>query len=275
MLDELRIWLEQIVPLEQVDLYVTAFEDLRDINDLSAETEFCLLWQEKDRIYGGELLDSLRAILNTGARKALRSHGIFFTEETNISLLTKALEGIIWLNNTEDSDEVVKIFSGDYTDKDKLAILFQYVNNDSLEIWQDSITDVSQLFIARVLEDHSETRIIHEEFSNYDLSALTRYEVKFQNRLYRKAVELGANPGVIDVVTLLEMFREQLSQWYPFSPREAAIDIAGLVLFSDLEQKNLSKQAGLLAERFYTDAGFMQALNAQLGQVFGEIQIYG
>ena len=43
MLDELRIWLEQIVPLEQVDLYVTAFEDLRDINDLSAETEFCLL----------------------------------------------------------------------------------------------------------------------------------------------------------------------------------------------------------------------------------------
>lgn len=275
MLDELRIWLEQIVPLEQVDLYVTAFEDLRDINDLSAETEFCLLWQEKDRIYGGELLDSLRAILNTGARKALRSHGIFFTEETNISLLTKALEGIIWLNNTEDSDEVVKIFSGDYTDKDKLAILFQYVNNDSLEIWQDSITDVSQLFIARVLEDHSETRIIHEEFSNYDLSALTRYEVKFQNRLYRKAVELGANPGVIDAVTLLEMFREQLSQWSPFSPREAAIDIAGLVLFSDLEQKNLSKQAGLLAERFYTDAGFMQALNAQLGQVFGEIQIYG
>ncbi len=275
MLDELRIWLEQIVPLEQVDLYVTAFEDLRDINDLSAETEFCLLWQEKDRIYGGELLDSLRAILNTGARKALRSHGIFFTEETNISLLTKALEGIIWLNNTEDSDEVVKIFSGDYTDRDKLAILFQYVNNDSLEIWQDSITDVSQLFIARVLEDHSETRIIHEEFSNYDLSALTRYEVKFQNRLYRKAVELGANPGVIDAVTLLEMFREQLSQWSPFSPREAAIDIAGLVLFSDLEQKNLSKQAGLLAERFYTDAGFMQALNAQLGQVFGEIQIYG
>ena len=275
MLDELRIWLEQIVPLEQVDLYVTAFEDLRDINDLSAETEFCLLWQEKDRIYGGELLDSLRAILNTGARKALRSHGIFFTEETNISLLTKALEGIIWLNNTEDSDEVVKIFNGDYTDKDKLAILFQYVNNDSLEIWQDSITDVSQLFIARVLEDHSETRIIHEEFSNYDLSALTRYEVKFQNRLYRKAVELGANPGVIDAATLLEMFREQLSQWYPFSPREAAIDIAGLVLFSDLEQKNLSKQAGLLAERFYTDAGFMQALNAQLGQVFGEIQIYG
>ena len=226
MLDELRIWLEQIVPLEQVDLYVTAFEDLRDINDLSAETEFCLLWQEKDRIYGGELLDSLRAILNTGARKALRSHGIFFTEETNISLLTKALEGIIWLNNTEDSDEVVKIFSGDYTDKDKLAILFQYVNNDSLEIWQDSITDVSQLFIARVLEDHSETRIIHEEFSNYDLSALTRYEVKFQNRLHRKAVELGANPGVIDAATLLEMFREQLSQWCPFSPREAAIDIA-------------------------------------------------
>ena len=275
MLEELRAWLEKFTPLEMVDLDITAFENLRDINELGAETEFVLLWQEKDRLYNGDMIDALYTILVTGCKKCLCNHGIFFNIETTLPQYVKAVEGLIWLNNTEDHDAIVQIFDEDISDKDKLANLLQYVNNDSLEKWQDLITDVSQLFIERVLTDHSETRVIPEERSNYDLSMLTRYDVKFQNRLYRQAVELGANPGVLDPITLLEMFRDKLSSWAPFSPREAAIDLAGLVIFSSIEQKNMAKQTAVFAERFYTDAGFMMELKSQISQVFGEIQVYG
>lgn len=275
MLEELRAWLEKFTPLEKVDLYITAFEDLRDINELGAETEFTLLWQEKDRLYNGDLIDSLYAILLTGCKKCLCNHGIFFDQETALPQYVKAVEGLIWLNNTEDHDAIVNIFNEDVSDKDKLANLFQYVNNDSLEKWQDQITDVSALFIERVLTDHSETRIITEERSNYDLTILTRYDVKFQNRIYRQAVELGANPGILDPITLLEMFRDKLSAWAPFSPRDAAIDLVGLMVFSSMEQKNMAKQTGALAERLYGDAGFLMGLKSQISQVFGEIQVYG
>lgn len=275
MLEELRSWLERFVPLEQVDLYITSFENFSDINDLSAETEFTLLFQEKDRIYSGEMLESLKSILYVGAVKILKAHGIFFTEESQLNLLIKAIEALIWLNNTGEHDDVVRIFTDECSDVEKVANLFQFVNNDYIDTWLDSITNVSQLFIEKVLDDHSETRIITDEISNYDLGPLTRYDVKFQNRLYRTLTEAGANPGVIDPVTIVEMYREQLSRWCPFDPREAAIDIAGLIIFSDAEQKNLAKQSGLLAERLYSDVSFLQAVKSQLGQVFGEIQIYG
>ena len=275
MLEELRSWLERFVPLERVDLIITAFEDLRDINELGAETEFVLLWQEKERLYNGDMLDALNAILITGCKQCLCHHGIFFNAETTLHQYVKAVEGLIWLNNTDDHAAIVNIFDQDVSDKDKFALLLEFVNNDSLEKWQDSITDVSSLFIERVLQDHSETRIITEERSNYDLSLLTRYDVKFQNRLYRQAVELGANPGVLDPITLIEMFRDKLSQWAPYSPRDAAVDLAGLVIFSSADQKNLVKITAELAERLYTDAGFMMALKSQLGQVYGEIQVYG
>lgn len=275
MLEELRSWLEKFTPLEMVDLFITAFEDLRDINELGAETEFALLWQEKDRLYNGDLIDSLHTILLTGCKKCLCNHGVFFNEETTLPQYVKAVEGLIWLNNTEDHEAIVNIFNEDVSDKDKLASLFQYVNNDSLEKWQDALTDVSQLLIERILIDHNETRIITEDRSEYDLSTLTRYDVKFQNRLYRTAVEFGANPGIMDPITLLEMFRDKLSSWAPFSPRDAAIDLVGLVIFSSLDQKNLVKATVELSERFYTDAGFMMALKSQIGQVYGEIQIYG
>lgn len=275
MLEQLREWLERFVPLEQVDLYLTAFENLSELNDHAAELEFGLLWNEKDRIYSGEMLEALKSILYVGTTKLLKAHGIFFTPETQLNLLVKAIEAIIWLNVTDEHDLVINMFDTDESDKEKVAKLFQYVNNDSLEQWQDSISSVSSLFVERVLNDHHETRIINEESSNYDLTYLTRYDVKFQNRLYRRAVEGGANPGVIDPVTLVEMFRDQLNLFCPFDPQQAAIDIAGLVLFSDIEQKNLAKQSGVLAERLYSDIGFLQAVKAQLGQVFGEIQIYG
>jgi len=275
MLEELRSWLESFVPLEQVDLFLTSFENFRDINDLSAETEFSLLWEEHDRIYSGEMIDSLKTILYVGAVKILRSHGIFFTEETSLVLLNKAIEAILWLNNTDDHDDITRIFSEDISDNAKFAELCQFVNNDSLELWQDSIVNVSSLFCEKVLIDHTETRVINDESSDYDISALTRYDVKFQNRMYRRALELGANPGVIDPVTLVEMYRAELGQWCPFDPREAAIDLAGLVLFSDIEQKNLAKQSGLLAERIFSDISFLQAIKSQLAQVFGEIKIYG
>ena len=131
------------------------------------------------------------------------------------------------------------------------------------------------MFIERVLTDHSETRIITEERSSYDLTILTRYDVKFQNRIYRQAVELGANPGILDPITLLEMFRDKLSAWAPFSPRDAAIDLVGLMVFSSMEQKNMAKQTGALAERLYGDAGFLMGLKSPISQVIGEIQVYG
>lgn len=275
MLEELQEWMIKFLPLEQVDLFITAFEDLRDINELGAETEFTLLWQEKDRLYNGDLIDSLRTMLTVGCKKCLSNHGIFFTPETTLHQYVKAVEGLIWLNNTDEHDIVVGFFDVDLSDKDKLANLLQYVNNDSLEKWQDHITSVSQLFIERVLTDHSETRIITEERSTYDLTLLTRYDVKFQNRLYRQVVELGGNPGVLDLVTLIEMFRDKLSTWVPFSPRDAAIDLVGLAVFSDMEQKNMVKQTIAEIERLYTDAGFIMELKSQIGQIFGEIQVYG
>ena len=275
MLEELRNWMEGFLPLERVDLYISAFEDLRDINELGAEIEFHLLWQEKDRLYNGNLIDSLHTILIAGCKKCLSNHGIFLDAETTLPMYVKAVEGLIWLNNTEEHETIVSFFTEEVSDKDKVANIFQYVNNDSLERWQDAITDVSQLFIQRVLEDHYETRLITEERSTYDLSALTRYDVKYQNRAYRQALELGANPGVIDPITLLEMFRDKLSSWCPFSPQDAAIDMVGLVLFSSVEQKNLVKLTCELAERFYTDVGFLMALKSQISQTYGEIQIYG
>lgn len=275
MLEELRGWLEMFTPLERVDLFISAFEDLRDINELGAEVEFTLIWQDKDNIYNGYLIDSIQTILTVGCKKCLANHGIFLNEETTLTQYVKAVEALIWLNNTNDHDAIVKIFDEDVSDKDKLANLFQYVNNDSLDRWVDTIDNVSQLFIENVLNDHSETRVITEERSQYDLIALTRYEVKFQNRLHRNAIELGANPGVLDPITLLEMFRENLTKWAPFSPRDAALDMVSLMLFSNANQKNLSKETGLLAERFYSDVSFLMALKSEISKVYGEIQIYG
>jgi hypothetical protein len=74
---------------------------------------------------------------------------------------------------------------------------------------------------------------------------------------------------------LVQMFDEDLNRFCPFSPREAAIDLAGLVLFARGEKKNLSMQAGLVAEKVYGDIDFLRALKAQLQQVFGEIRYYG
>ena len=275
MLDELKSWLELFVPIEVVDLYITAFEDFQDIGELGAETEFGLLWNEKDRLYNGTMLESLKTILVAGATDILRKHGIFFTQDTSLPLLVKAVESLIWLNNTSDHDDILNIFSSDIADVDKVAELFRYVNNDSLEMWQDSLKEVSQLFIQKVLDEQSETHSITPTYSEYDMSVLTRYDVKFQNRVYRKALEFGANPGIIPAPTLLEMFRDHLSAFCPFSPRDAAIDIAGLVIFSDMPQKNLAKESGLMAEKLYADVAFLTALKVQLGQVFGEIGIYG
>lgn len=275
MLEELRLWLEKFLPLDRVDLYLSAFEALEDLNDLGAATEFSLLWQEKEKLYNGEMISSLHQILTVGTRKSLANHGIFLVEETSLPFYVKAVESIVWLNNTDDHDAVIQIFDTDESNVTKIATLFQYVNNDSLTQWEELVENVSDLFITKVLEDHYETRIIHNVEQQYDLGLLTRYDIKFQNRLYRQAVELGANPGLLDPVSLIEMFREQLSNWMPFSPRDAAIDLVGLVIFSSAEQKNLVKQTALLSERLYTDVGFLMALKSQISQVYGEIQVYG
>ena len=275
MLEELKQWLIRFVPIELADLYLSAFEAFADLEENGAEIEFELRWKERDMTFSGDLLDDLRGILQAGTQKILREHGILFNSTTTLDLEVKAVESLIWLNLTDEDDKVMEIFSLDVSPEDRVAELFQYVNGDSLTRWTDVIESVNEMFIEKVLADHGDVKLIEDESVDYDLEGLTRYESKFINRLYRKALEVGINPGAMTAEQLVQMFDEDLNRFCPFSPREAAIDLAGLVLFAKGEKKNLSMQAGLVAEKVYGDIDFLRALKAQLQQVFGEIRYYG
>jgi hypothetical protein len=274
MLEELSNWLVGFLPLEQVDLYQSLFENLRDLEDPSAETEFVLLWNQREGLYSGELLDSLRTILHVGARKALGNYGVVFRDETPLYVLSRAIEGILWIGNTEDKAIIDNILNMEISDNEKIARLFQYANGDSLELWMNHLAHVSSLLMENIQEDINTVTEMTGLDDFFDLTYLTRFEIKYKNNLYRKAIDLGIAAGTLSADNLIHCFLEQISTFIPFSPTDVAESIVGLVLFSDAPKGTWLATARSQVGSLTADESFKQALLLEISKTLAGIQIY-
>lgn len=275
MLDQINEWLVGYTTLEMADVISSGLEAVFELGDQGAIDELTMLWQQAGDMLYSDLLDQLRGLVSGSLSNKLAEIGVILSSEIQLPLLVQSAEAMLWVNLTEEHDVVVNLLSDTSDATYRIAMLFAHANTTQPERWDNLILDVSDEAIESILELHTNTSEIADEKVELDLSKIMTFDLKYPETLMRRALDTGWAPKMHDLKTLTEAYSKELIKYCPNDAKAAAINLAGLTILSDVDDKQIVLSAKVIAEEIFPDVDFLRAVRMQLPQILGGVKIYG
>lgn len=277
MYDKLENLLNSWVGPERRELIMNAITVLDKYNYMNAWTEISAYLEYATDESTAMIIDTLEGILTVGLDAVVRAHAVRY--EGTIRQKTIVLEGLLALQNFEDKESILTLID---SGNDYIHILADLIEFATTVPWVeiiDGIKDVSPSLIDKIVQVNTDEEKI--EGNSYVMIDPERKEniVKFfqthPKLLGRDSIVKEMRPVGVPIAILIDAYKLNLHLLEPEAPDQAAAEIVGLALVSDIPMKDIVKGAKDQIEILYADMGFITKVDVAMDKYLTEIAHHG
>lgn len=276
MFEKLENYLNEWVSEERKDSILDALTVMNTYSFPNAWSEISTMLEHATDESLDMIIDAVETIINTGLDRLLRMHTIMAIG--TIPVKTRILEGIKALENYEDSQTVLAM-TGDTSDPvQTLSDLLALVTPLGWTDFADVIQDVSPTLLVKLEELYISMEDQEQGFptpSEVKQKRVNAFIEKYPTSIAAKAIVEDFRPIGVPANILINDYRLDLTLFEPKAPDQAAIEIAGIGLISDITETEYLKQTRDLLEQVFVDINFITKVDVSLSTVMTEVSRYG
>lgn len=238
-MNELLEYLGSRLDPVKMALYYSVSQVLLKFNYLDCEGEIVEFLKTSEEGQLVDIMDAVHPILRTALDQLLRSHGI--TAEGELRDLVMVAEALGYLNNWEDKETIFDMSNMEESPNIILCEMFEYVSGVS---WLNYCTIVKNVEYSLINKIRELNQPLDEPSDSINLKRL-EYIKAFVKAHKATWVEVAILDKLIPLETsldtLLKLHESEIANIRDLSPKDAAIQLVGLFLMSDVSLTHLNQ----------------------------------
>lgn len=228
-----------------------------------------------------DLLNRIMSVLEENLDILILNHTIQVTEAT-IQEKLFILETVAMLEDHDDQERIYFLASDDVTSNDtreRFIEILEFVSGVGMYRFEHTIWGVHDSFIDKVAEQ-AKAKLNDYDYDIIQPPLLARIELfkKYITTYGRGALVLAISMGYrmnINYDFILDRFQADISKLEPGDPKQAAIEIVGLLIMSDTALEDVRKKANQTVSQLFTNAVFRTSTLSFISSVLSEVGING
>lgn len=268
MLKDLETFLYSILPKPRVELFVSAVNELEEMQFNYGVGEVYQLWSGSPEGDTASMIDQMDLILRRSLTAVIQRYGITVKQLQlpDLVMLTKRLRHV---DESIEHEVIMEIIDKDDDDILRVSELLAIPFGESWIKFIDLIYYVNDEYFERVEQFHN---VENGEFADPpDLSLLKRFVGMFKNTFAERLVkDHGKIPG-IDIHVAVDCFRADFAKYCPDYIPKAALELVGLCILSGAGYDDVTKVAKIAAEKVYHEPDFLTKLSVEVSRVLSGV----
>jgi len=227
------------------------------------------------------IIDTIEAKLNNGLDSVAIEHTLVI--DGSISLKTEVLEGVYLLQNWEDAQTIINLATETEDPNYALANLVAFVNGKKYTDYDYAIVTVSPTLLEKLVglysaeNDDSDTDndglfMSHDERR---VKLVSQFIDANKETMAFQAIVEDFRPIGIPLELLLNDHRLALAALEPMGHIQAATEIVGLCVISDVPVNDIARVAKDTIDVVYADMNFIMKVEMAMTEKLAEVQRYG
>lgn len=280
MFEAVDAYLEGKVSPERKDLILGCLARLEAYNLNAAVNEIVPMIESATDTPFEQILLDIDQILNVGMDRVLGEMSI--TMNTDSLMIKDAiLDGLKVLEDFSDHGLIVQMCDASDDEQQTLCELLELVTEKTWSDYAEVIASVNPALITRIADIHRKVEESEEDDVAIPAPDMTRQAMimkffkAFAVTLAKTDIQDNATMLGTPVSILLTAHMDKLHEFDPRAPKQAAIEIVGLALISDLPNNDLIRKTKELIDDVYADINFITQVDVAMDDVFKEVAING
>lgn len=228
-----------------------------------------------------DLILRIMTVLEENLDILILNHTIQLTEATIQDKLF-ILETVAMIEDHDDQERINFLAVDDSTDNDnreRFIEILEFVSGVSMYRFEHTIWSVHQSLIDRIAEQ-SNAALNDFDYDVLQPPSIERVELfkKYINTYGRGATMLAIAMGYrlnINYEFILDRFQNEISRLEPSDPKQAAIEIVGLLIMSNSPYEDIRKKANQTVSQLFSNAVFRTSTLSFISSVLSEVGING
>ena len=228
-----------------------------------------------------DIIMQIQTLIEENLDILILNHGIVLQGAT-VKDKIAILEAISMIEDFDDMERVYFLINDDTTDndeRDRFLEVISYVSGIPLHVYDPYVWSVHNSFLERISKT-AEAKLTDFDYELLEPPSLERIELfkKYLTTYGRGAHSLAMAAGFrmnINFNFLLDQMVNDIQQLEPMDPKQAAIEIIGLMLLSDIKTEEMRKRGNEVVASIYTNASFKTSTLSLMAAVFAEVGING
>ncbi len=228
-----------------------------------------------------DLILRIMTVLEENLDILILNHTIQLTEATIQDKLF-ILETVAMIEDHDDQERINFLAVDDSTDNDnreRFIEILEFVSGVSMYRFEHTIWSVHQSLIDRIAEQNN-AALNDFDYDVLQPPSIERVELfkKYINTYGRGAAMLAIAMGYrlnINYEFILDRFQNEISRLEPSDPKQAAIEIVGLLIMSNSPYEDIRKKANQTVSQLFSNAVFRTSTLSFISSVLSEVGING
>lgn len=228
-----------------------------------------------------DLLNRIMTVLEENLDILILNHTIQVTEAT-IQEKLFILETVAMLEDHDDQERIYFLATDDVTSNDtreRFIEILEFVSGVGMHRFEHTIWGVHDSFIDKVAEQ-ANAKLNDYDYDIIQPPTVARIELfkKYITTYGRGALVLAISMGYrmnINYDFILDRFQADISKLEPGDPKQAAIEIVGLLIMSDTALEDIRKKANQTVSQLFSNAVFRTSTLSFISSVLSEVGING
>lgn len=281
MLETLIKTLEGIWGEEKIELVHRCDKVYQTYNYETAGVAIDYLLKQAGGMPSDDLLCRIMTVLEENLDVLILNHTIQLTEAT-IQEKLFILETVAMIEDHDDHERIYFLATDDVSINDgreRFIEIMEFVSGVGMNNFEHSIWGVHDSFIDKIAEQ------ANAKLNDYDYDILQPPSIdritlfKTYITLYgRGALVLAISMGYrmnINYDFILDRFQNTIAQLEPGDPKQAAIEIVGLLIMSDTAIEDIRKKANQTVSQLFNSPVFRTSTLSFISSVLSEVGING
>lgn len=279
MYEKLDNFLHKSAGIFKRDLIMGAMYTLERYGHVGAWSEICQMLDTANDVDVQQVVMDIEIITNTGLNVVLNAHQIV-VDNFNISVKIDILDGLKDLQDYENHATILQFTDLDDDPIHTLSDLLEVVTMHDWAHFANELTSVSSSLIRRLGDIHREM----EESVQIE-NALPVEEVRRQALLkfiqtYPTSIAKEALINDLTMVgtpfkMIIHRYRSRIDVFEPSAAQQAAIELVGFALMSDITLMDFAKQCKDLIDECYADVNFITQVDVEMDNVLNGVMSNG
>lgn len=228
-----------------------------------------------------DLLNRIMTVLEENLDILILNHTIQVTEAT-IQEKLFILETVAMLEDHDDQERIYFLATDDVTSNDtreRFIEILEFVSGVGMHRFEHTIWGVHDSFIDKVAEQ-ANAKLNDYDYDIIQPPTVARIELfkKYITTYGRGALVLAISMGYrmnINYDFILDRFQADISKLEPGDPKQAAIEIVGLLIMSDTALEDIRKKSNQTVSQLFSNAVFRTSTLSFISSVLSEVGING
>lgn len=270
MFDKIKGFLDRTVSVEKAGLLLGALYALDAHGFVRANAEIDSMLNTDNDLDSATMIDNIYTVVTVGVDAVLDAHQI--TIDGNLDMKVAALEGLLRLQNWEDASSIVALCDGSSDPIQTLSDLLEMVTDKTWSDFADCIIRATPALIEKLSAMYQDKVPVEEQSAFIPIDDMRRNAILKFLKLYPASIAKGAIENDMYKVgtpfgIIVQNHHEQLAMQEPQAPKQAALELVGIALISNIPFNDFVKQTKDQIDAVYADINFITQVDVEMDSV--------